>query len=381
MQNNMKLFKPILKGVKKPFKLLKIYLKQKAGWLGTPKILPYRGLGNNQHVFIKGMVIEDKGLEKPVDKQRVWTNILATIKRFSSDQIPRVKVEAKFLGMTAVAETDELGFFSFYFCLKDISPSILKRNWQSVEFTLLDKIIENQPIVTAVGEVRIVSPDEKRIIVSDIDDTVMISHSTSSFRKLRLMLFKNALMRVPFKGVASFYCALEKGAEKDAFHPFFFVSSSEWNIYDLLEDFFDHNSIPRGVFMLRKLEHSIFKFWKSKKESHEHKYDKIKFLLQLFMKQNFILIGDSGQKDPSIYTKLAYHFPGRIESIYIRKTGKRAYKHTLGNSNERLSHTNTFFLQVDDSIEAAKHALEQGYIHQDAFTEHFCISEEESMKI
>jgi phosphatidate phosphatase APP1 len=113
MQKDMKIFKPVLKGVKKPFKLLKIYLKQKAGWLGTPKILAYRGLGNDQHVYIRGMVIEDKGLSKPVDRQHFWSNILATIKRFSSDQIPGVKVEASFHGMTAIAETDELGFFRF----------------------------------------------------------------------------------------------------------------------------------------------------------------------------------------------------------------------------------------------------------------------------
>jgi phosphatidate phosphatase APP1 len=222
----MKIFKPILKGVKKPFKLLKLYLKQKAGWLGTPKILAYRGLGNDQHVYINGMVIEDKGLEKPVDKQHVWTNILATIKRFSSDQIPGVKVEAKFLGMTSIAETDELGFFSFYFSVKDVSPNLLNRDWQTVEFVLLDEIVENQSSVTAEGEVRIVWPNEKRVIVSDIDDTVLVSHSTSTLRKLRLMLFKNALMRIPFKGVPSFYCALERGAEKDAFHPFFMYQAA-----------------------------------------------------------------------------------------------------------------------------------------------------------
>jgi len=230
----MKIFKPILKGVKKPFKLFKIYLKQKAGWLGTPRILAYRGFGNDKHVYIRGMVIEDKGLEKPVDKQHVWRNILAMIKRFSSDQIPGVKVEATFLGMKTVAETDELGFFSFYFHVQDISAAILKRDWHTVEFSLLDEIVENQPLITAKGEVRIVSPNEKRVIVSDIDDTVLVSHSTTTFQKLRLMLFKNAIMRVPFKGVASFYCALERGVEKDAFHPFFYVSSSEWNLYDLL---------------------------------------------------------------------------------------------------------------------------------------------------
>jgi phosphatidate phosphatase APP1 len=381
MQNKMKHFKPVLRGVKKPFKFLKIYLKQKAGWLGTPKILAYRGFGNDQHVYIKGMVIEDKSLTKPVDKQRVWTNILATIKRFSSDQIPGVKVEAKFLGMTAVAETDELGFFSFYFDVKNISSTILKRDWHEVEFVLLDEIVENQPTVTAVGEVRIVSPNEKRVIVSDIDDTVLVSHSTKTLRKLRLMLFKNALMRAPFKGVALFYCALERGVEKDAFHPFFYVSSSEWNLYDLLENFFDHNRIPRGVFMLRKLEHSIIKFWKSGQGSHEHKYEKIKFLLQLFEKQKFILIGDSGQKDTGIYTRLAHEFPGRIESIYIRKIGKGLHKDTLSNFDEQLIEVNTFYLQVEDSMDAARHALKKGYIHEDALTEHICVEDGESMTI
>ncbi len=377
----MKIFKPILKGVKKPFKLFKIYLKQKAGWLGIPKILAYRGLGNDQHVYIKGMVIEDKGLEKPVDKQHVWKNILATIKRFSSDQIPGVKVKAKFLSMTAVAETDELGFFSFYFNVKDISSTILKRDWHTVEFVLLDEIVENQPLVTAVGEVRIVLPNEKRVIVSDIDDTVLVSHSNTTFQKLRLMLFKNAIMRAPFKGVASFYCALEKGAEKDAFYPFFYVSSSEWNLYDLLETFFEHNQIPKGVFMLRKLENSIFKFWASGQGSHEHKYDKIKFLLQFLEKQSFILVGDSGQKDPAIYIRLAHEFPGRIESIYIRKIGLGIHQQTIKEYNEGLGQINTSFVQVEDTLNAVKHAYEKGYIHKDTLTEHICHTDDESLII
>jgi phosphatidate phosphatase APP1 len=377
----MKLFKPVLKGVKKPFKLLKIYLKQKAGWLGTPKILAYRGFGNDQHVYLRGMVIEDKGLTKPIDRQHIWKNILATIKRFSSDEIPGVRVEAKFIGMTAVTETDELGFFSFYFNVEKIASEVLKKNWHEVEYVLLDELVENQPEITATGEVRIIPPTEQRVIVSDIDDTVLVSHSTTIIPKLRLMLFKNALMRVPFKGVASFYCALESGVEKDAFHPFFYVSSSEWNLYDLLENFFDHNQIPKGIFMLRKLEHNILKFWKSGRGSHEHKYDKIKFLLGLFGKQKFILIGDSGQKDPGIYIRLAHDFPGRIESIYIRKIGKGTYQQTLENYNDKLNVINTSYLEVENTMAAATHALEKGYIHEDALTEHLCQTDDESMKI
>ena len=92
----MKYLKPIVKGAYKPFKRLKLYIKQKLGWLDIPKILPYKGYGNEKEIFIQGMVIEDKGLSKPHDRQQFWHNRLAIIKRFSSDEIAGVKVKATF---------------------------------------------------------------------------------------------------------------------------------------------------------------------------------------------------------------------------------------------------------------------------------------------
>jgi phosphatidate phosphatase APP1 len=361
----MKILKPVFKGIKKPFKRIKVFLKQRAGWLGIPKILPYRGFGDNCNIYITGMVIEDKGLTKPGDRHRVWQNILAMIKRFSSDEIPGVRVKAELNGITLTTETDESGFFCFHFKVQEISGLLLSDHWHPVNFTLLDEIVEDQPEVTATGEVRIILPEEKRIIVSDIDDTILVSHSTQLFRKLRLMLFKNALTRTPFEGGADFYRALERGSKKNAFHPFFYVSSSEWNLYDLLENFFDHNNIPKGVFMLRRLESSIYKFWKSGQGNHEHKYDKIKFLLDLYADHQFILIGDSGQKDPEIYTRLAHEFPGRIETIYIRKIGSKVFYRNIEQLNARLEKVSTTYLQVENTYDAAKHALSNGYIHRD----------------
>ncbi len=366
----MKILKPVIKGVKKPFKRIKVFLKQKAGWLGIPVILPYRGFGDDSNIYFKGMVIEDKGLTKPADRHMVWQNILAMIKRFSSDEIPGVRVKAEFLGVTQVTETDDSGFFTFHFNVSELSDEILSKDWHIVKLALLDEVVEKQPQISTRGVVRIVSKNVKRIIVSDIDDTILISHSTKTFQKLRLMLFKNALTRLPFKGVKVFYNALERGKEKNAHYPFFYVSSSEWNLYDLLENFFDHNKIPKGVFMLRKLEGSIYKFWKSGQGNHEHKYDKIKFLLEFYKEQNFILIGDSGQKDPQIYERLAHEFPGRIEAIYIRKIGSKTYFKDIEQLNSRLEKAKTSYLQVDNTMDAAWHALDNGYVHKDLIFEH-----------
>jgi phosphatidate phosphatase APP1 len=364
----MKILKPVFKGIKKPFKRLKVYLKQRAGWLGIPKILPYRGFGDSSTIYISGMVMEDKGLTKPADREKIWENILAMIKRFSSDEIPGVRVKADFAGLSQTGETDEMGYFYFRFNINDSPEKLSTQNWHPFTVTLLDEIVDNQPEVTANGIVRVITGKVNRIIVSDIDDTVLVSHSTQLFRKLRLMLFHNALTRTPFEGVSSFYKALEKGKDTTD-NPFFYVSSSEWNLYDLLENFFDHNDIPKGVLQLRKLENSIYKFWKSGQGSHEHKYEKIKFLLEFYKSQQFILIGDSGQKDPEIYLRLANDFPGRIGSIYIRKIGSGAFIQNIEQVNSKLEKVKTTYLQVESTRDAVLHAYNSGYIAEDMIIE------------
>ncbi|HKJ79400.1 MAG TPA: phosphatase domain-containing protein [Prolixibacteraceae bacterium] len=361
----MKYFRPIFKGIKKPFKILKIFLKQKAGWLDVPKIVPYKGYGNGTDVFIQGMVIEDKGLAKPKDRQHLWENIIATLKRFSSDEIPDVRVRAKLMGQTAETKTDELGYFSFHFNYSGKDENILTKNWQPVHFELLDEIVEEQPDIYATGEVRVISPEQPRVIVSDIDDTAMVSHSTQAFRKLRLMLLKNARTRHPFPGASKFYQALSDGKSKQENNPFFFVSSSEWNLYDLLDDFFNFNRFPKGVFLLRRLENSIYKFWKSGGGSHDHKFVKLRTLLDLYPEHSFILIGDSGQQDPAIYTKIALEYPGRIDAIYIRRIRSKSYLEEHEELYQQLKNVNTSYLEVQDTHEAAIHAAKNNFVAED----------------
>jgi phosphatidate phosphatase APP1 len=364
----MALLKPVFKYITKPFKKIKLFLKQKAGWLGIPKIEPFRGFGNETMIHVQGMVIEDKGLSKPEGKEKVWKNILATIKRFSSDEIPGVRVEARFMGETKITETDEYGFFYFDFENTGKIEDDAREDWYSVELKLLDKIVEEQPETTAEAEIRVVSSGQKRIFVSDIDDTVLISHSTQTLKKLRLMLFKNALTRMPFPGIAEFYRQLEKGKENQSSYPFFYVSSSEWNLYDLLVDFFELNDIPKGVFMLKQLESSIYKFWKSGGGTHEHKYEKIRDLMNYFEDRKFILFGDSGQKDRVLYKRLALEFPGRVETIYIRKI-KSEKSETEKEFEEVLSEVRTSYVEVDNTKKMIMDALKKGYISDNTHKE------------
>lgn len=361
---SLKPLKPVFRFIKKPFRRLFVWVKQKAGWLGVPKIVAFRGYGTSSELYLKGMVIEDKGLTKPHYQQKVWHNILATVKRFSSDGIAGVRVKIVFGSNTAFTLTDEYGHFSFHLELPGHEHSNYKNGgWHHVYYELLDQVVANQPTVYARGQVRIVADANRRILVSDIDDTVLISHSTQLLRKLRLMLLKNAHTLLPFPGVAKFYRSLVKGADGQRSYPFFYVSSSEWNLYDLLADFFAINHMPAGVFILKKLHHNILKFWKTGGGNHLHKKEKIESLLNLYEGHEFILIGDSGQRDPFIYSEIVKQYPGRIKAIYIRCVGRKNRRKQVRRIKSQIKPSEPEMVFVNSTAEAEMHALKKGFIN------------------
>ena len=126
------------------------------------------------------------------------------------------------------------------------------------------------------GDVLMVSRKHEFVIVSDVDDTLLVSHSTQFVKKMRLMLFKNAITRLPFPGVTDFYKALQNGMDESTFNPIFYVSSSERNLYDLLIDFLAYRNIPKGPFLLRNMQTSLLKLIKAGGGNHQHKLESIR---------------------------------------------------------------------------------------------------------
>ncbi len=356
-----KTFSYILKKARSPFIRARLWLKKRLGWLGIPTIEPYMGFSNGRDVYITGNVMENKGLEKPKPGQKLGINLLAMLKRYVSDEISGVRVRVSLQGRSEIVETNELGIFH---CNMNFPEGLSAgMHSEAVEYELMDEVVENQGVIKATGEILILNGAVPYGVISDIDDTVMVSHSTNTLKKLKLLLFKNARTRVPFEGVAAFYRALNKGlAGQKQPNPVFYVSSSEWNLYDLLVDFFEFRDIPAGPLLLQELEHSIFQFWKSGGGNHEHKFDKIKFLFSFFSDVSFVLIGDSGQRDPEIYLRAAREHPGRVKAVYIRSIGRYHKNNHAREIAREMDKLGIPMLLIDNTREAASHALLNGYI-------------------
>src|SRR5215208_6908039 len=99
------------RAVEARFDLLKFRLKQRTGRLGPIEVLPYRGHGTSRAVFMKGRVLEGKGITRSSANDSVGTNLRNMVRRFASDEIPFARVRARFGEQELEAVADVEGFF------------------------------------------------------------------------------------------------------------------------------------------------------------------------------------------------------------------------------------------------------------------------------
>jgi len=183
---------------------------------------------------------------------------------------------------------------------------------------------------TAKGEFIKPHPSKDGLI-SDIDDTFLISRSGAFFTKLYILLTRNINKRKNFKDVVNHYQLLSKigkSISKETY-AFFYVSSSEWNLYNFIVHFMAKHGLPKGVLKLKNIKNGVGDFLFSGGGGHDHKFQKIKHLLEFYPELDFILLGDDSQKDPDIYLKIAKMFPKNVLAVYIRQTGSTKKQETV----------------------------------------------------
>ncbi len=179
-----------------------------------------------------------------------------------------------------------------------------EQQWKEVHFKVTENPFTNQKDIQAVGKIYQPHPKAEFGVISDIDDTILKSHASTTFLKLKTLLLNTAESRVPFKGIAKFYQGLRDGNGIN--NPLFFVSGSTWNIYDLLVDFCKAHQIPLGPFFLKEFRLDKETFMLA--ETQEYKLNRIRLIMNFYPKLKFVLIGDSGQEDTRFMPKSVKNF-------------------------------------------------------------------------
>lgn len=316
-------------------------------------IAAYRGWGDVSGVQLMGRVLAEKPQGGPGEADGWWDNLLNTYRRFESDEVPGQAVKLQFGTHVVEVMTDHEGYF------QAALPGIAEATsvWSNAAASLPDgTLLTPQPVLQ-------VHPEARIGVISDIDDTILQSGITNWKTAAQLTFLHNARTRKPLKGVAKLYQALQAGADGQGRVPIFYVSSSPWNLYDLLEDFMELNSIPPGPVFLRDLGTDAGKFIKT--QGHGHKLERARELIQRFPHLRWVLLGDSGQADAELYTHAAEEFGDRIAAIYIRDVDPGVdsnYDTTAQGHFERVSASKVPMLLAKDSRAIAEHAASIGLI-------------------
>lgn len=271
----------------------------------------YHGYGHTHNLVVYGHVFKYKAKVNQIYSNNLLINIIHLLKLFFVKAYPFVKVRLHFEGDIIDQTTEYDGFFKFEW---EASHNV-SAGWHTVQVEVLDEHDD----VMAHNEGKIYVPHiTQYAFVSDIDDTVMVSHSATILKRLRELFIKNPRTRKTFKNAREHYNLLafaHTSAEQP--NPFFYVSSSEWNLYDYLLETFRFNQLPEGAFLLNQI-----KRWqnliKTGKTGHEGKLLRVMRILDAFPNQKFIFFGDNSQQDPYIYTTIAHKYPDHVIAIYIR---------------------------------------------------------------
>ena len=298
-------------------------------------VLPYIGYGTRERVKLCGRVLEDEGIAPARESDRRWRNLVAFYRRLESDEVAGAPLRASLGASSVETVSDREGYFSV-----ELSGLALRPGWHEVRIRLSSGS-------EAKGRVLVPSPRARFGVISDIDDTVVFSNVRNKLKMVLALALSNARTRKPFPGVAALYRALHAGL-----NPVFYVSKSPWNLYAPLVEYLEVQGLPAGPVVLRDFGLRMRK---------NHKSQAIEAILATYPRLPFVLIGDSAEEDPQIYSEIVRRYPKRIRAIYIRSVdrGKIAQIEKL---IVEVARTGCQLVLAADTEAAAAHAAGDGLL-------------------
>ncbi len=273
-----------------------------------PVIMGFAGYRNDRTARIKARIVRKPRIKGAPNS--TIAKMHAMYRLYNSHELPGTFVILEAWGQTYHSASDEEGYVSFEIAAPP--PEDDKTRWEAVTMRLADDRHGHGPLTIPVLRA---GTDRAWAIISDIDDTIIETGAQNFVKNWRKVLVDQVDERVAVPGAGNLYRTIA-GDYKAPTRPFFYVSSSPWNLYGFLTSFMEKQQIPHGPMFLKDYGIEPDKFIDT--AHSDHKLDAIQTILAFYPEQKFLLIGDNGQHDVEIYAEAVKTYPGRIGAVYIR---------------------------------------------------------------
>lgn len=268
-------------------------LRDRRGWEG--QITGYTGYGAPGWVRVMGRML----LRRPEDMQRRPPELVRGWRSFMT-----VTVRTHTVVVTAGSHRHEVTTDSSGLIDHELS-SDLQPGWQDITF----ESDESEPVTVPV---HIIDPSVKIGLVSDIDDTVMVTALPRAALAAwnTFVLTEHARRSVP--GMAVLY---EKWSNSNPGAPVVYLSTGAWNVAPTLTRFLSRHMFPPGPILLTDWGPTRERWFRS---GQAHKRAQLRRLAREFPDIKWVLVGDDGQHDPDIYSEFAQSDPEHVAGVAIR---------------------------------------------------------------
>lgn len=264
----------------------------------------YDGYGSSERFMIEGRMIEAESRSKAKESDPWYKNLWRNLRLLKNDEQDDVRLTLTVGGNLANVVSDEEG--NFRVSMSPTQP--LPPGWHVV--TAQGKRTHGSGQLLIVPKINTVG------VISDIDDTVLVSDVPDKTRLLEKTFLQNYTQRQTYPGTADFYRRMLAKNPQPQAAPLFYVSASPRQLTDNIAAFLGHNHYPRGVLITKLISGEGRD---PLLDQQQYKLAKIEAIFAALPWVKFVLIGDDGERDPEIYRALQEKYPQRVAAIYIRK--------------------------------------------------------------
>jgi phosphatidate phosphatase APP1 len=262
----------------------------------TAEITPYTGYGSTSWIRVLGRVLLAKESQRRTAMPtgaRGWRN-------FVSVPVEYADVSVQIGERSYTVRADRSGII-------DMVVNVdLERGWQHIGLSS-----EGSEVATAL--VFVVDPETTFGVVSDVDDTVMVTALPRPLLAAWHTFVVNEHARATTPGMPVLY---ERLTSRHPGAPLIYLSTGAWNVAPTLTRFLSRNLYPAGALLLTDWGPTAQSWFRS---GREHKRSSLERLAREFPRIKWLLVGDDGQHDESIYHDFVAQRPDHVSAVCIRR--------------------------------------------------------------
>lgn len=262
-----------------------------------PSVTGFPGYGTEQWVRVLGRVL----IAPPI--KRTSTGEFASLRgwrSFAAVPVGYAQVRVTIEGVSHEVVADRGGVIDAKL------PASLAPGWQTVTMT----VEGSEPSETRVF---VVGSDVRFGVVSDVDDTVMVTALPRPLLAAWNSFVVDEHARQPVPGMA---VLLERLSREQPGTPVIYLSTGAWNVAPTLMRFLRRHLFPSGSLLLTDWGPTHDRWFRS---GRDHKEVNLRRLAAEFPDVKWLLVGDDGQHDDAIYTGFAIEHPSNVTAVAIRR--------------------------------------------------------------